>query len=130
MVSIIHGLYCPGTPEHHIVEIGLNLLAHSKLTSPFWTHAFATTAYIINRLPTPLLKFQTPYTLVYGSMVRNHLTLVYVFLVLFVISVYPLWAGQNLTLKAPPVSLLATPFATKAICAIIFSMEKQLSLAM
>lgn len=65
MVSIIHGLCCPGTPEHHIVEIGLNLLAHSKLTSAFWTHAFATTAYIINRLPTPLLKFQTPYTLAY-----------------------------------------------------------------
>lgn len=46
--GIIHRLYCSRIPEQndvaeskHIIEIGLTLLAHSKLTSPFWTRAFA-----------------------------------------------------------------------------------------
>lgn len=42
-------------------------IGSSNLTSPFWVHAFATTIYLINHLPTPLLKFASPYSLFYAT---------------------------------------------------------------
>lgn len=42
--------------HQHITEIGLTLLAQSSLPMSFWWDAFSTTTFLINRLPTPLLK--------------------------------------------------------------------------
>lgn len=84
--GIVHRLSCPGTPQQngvakrkhcHIVETGLTLLAHSKLTSPFWTHAFAT-AYISSiACPVPYLNFAL---LMLYFMVMSHLVLTCEFL--------------------------------------------------
>ena len=39
----------------NILEIGLTFLAHSHLSNKYWVNAFLTSAYLINRLPTPAL---------------------------------------------------------------------------
>ncbi|KAF8389672.1 hypothetical protein HHK36_024191 [Tetracentron sinense] len=60
----------PHTPQHngvserrhrHLVETGLTLLHHSKLPLSYWSFAFETTCYLINRMPTPLLHGKTPF---------------------------------------------------------------------
>ncbi|KAM2657198.1 hypothetical protein EV1_012593 [Malus domestica] len=59
--GIIHQLTCPYTFERngcaerkhrHIVETARTLLAASKVPHEFWIDAFATSIYLINRLPT------------------------------------------------------------------------------
>ena len=73
--SIHHQLSCPYTPaqngrterkHRHVTETGLALFFHSHLSSRFWVDAFSTAAYIINRLPTPLLGGKSPFELLYG----------------------------------------------------------------
>jgi len=68
--GISHFTTPPHTPEQngiaerrhrHIVETGLSLLHHAKLPLTFWSHAFQTAAHLINRLPTPILEFKSPY---------------------------------------------------------------------
>jgi transposase InsO family protein len=63
--GINHLQTSPHTPQHngaaerrhrHLVETGLALL-HTTSPSSFWSFAFQTTAYLINRLPTPLFNF-------------------------------------------------------------------------
>ena len=60
----------PHTPKYngiserrhqHIVETGLALLSHASMPRSFCTYAFATAVYLINRMPTPVLKYQTPF---------------------------------------------------------------------
>lgn len=46
----------------HIVDTGLSLLYHEKLLISFCSHAFQTTVHLINRLPTKILGFKSPYT--------------------------------------------------------------------
>ena len=43
------------------MEIGLSLLAQSRLSSSFWVDAFVTAVFLINRLPTPVLHNDSPY---------------------------------------------------------------------
>ncbi|KAL4559915.1 hypothetical protein LXL04_032061 [Taraxacum kok-saghyz] len=53
-----------GVAEHrhrHIVATELALLHYAKLSLSFWSHAFQTAVYLINRLPTPVLHNQSPY---------------------------------------------------------------------
>ena len=68
--GISHLTTPPHTPEHngfserrhlHIVETGLTLLSHASLPLIYWPSAFATAVYLINRMPTPTLKFSSPY---------------------------------------------------------------------
>ena len=47
--------------HRHIVETGLALLDHSHLPFQMWDHAFITTTYLINRLPSVSLENKTPY---------------------------------------------------------------------
>ena len=65
----------PHTPEHngfaerrhmHIVETGLSLLSHAKLPLEFWSLAFTTASYLINRLPTPILSNKSPFHYLFG----------------------------------------------------------------
>nr|KYP63540.1 Retrovirus-related Pol polyprotein from transposon TNT 1-94 [Cajanus cajan] len=69
--GISHHTTPPHTPEHngiserqnrHIAETGLSLLHHSGLPLTYWPHAMTTAAYLINRLPTPILGYQSPYS--------------------------------------------------------------------
>jgi hypothetical protein len=63
-LGISHHVSCPHTHQQngsaerkhrHIVEIGLALLAHASMPIKFWDEAFATAAYLINRLPTRVI---------------------------------------------------------------------------
>lgn len=60
---------CPYTSEQngraerkhrHVVEMGLTLLAQANFPLTYWCEAFQTSVYLINRLPTPILKNSSP----------------------------------------------------------------------
>ena len=68
--GIFHRLSCPHTSQQnglakrkhrHIVEMGLTLHAQSRLPKKFWVDAFLTSILIINRLPTKVLNFSSPF---------------------------------------------------------------------
>lgn len=68
--GIFHRISCPHTPEQngaserkhrHIVDMGLTLMAHSSTPPEYWVEAFNTALYLINRLPTKILNFVSPY---------------------------------------------------------------------
>jgi histone deacetylase 1/2 len=68
--GISHLMSPPHTPEHngyserqhlHIVETGLALLSHASIPITFWTYAFTTAVYLINRMPTPTSNMSSPY---------------------------------------------------------------------
>ena len=68
--GILHSISCPYTAAQsglakrkhgHIVETGLALLAHSHLPLSYWVDAFSIVVYLINRLPTSVLHYQSPY---------------------------------------------------------------------
>ncbi|KAJ9558499.1 hypothetical protein OSB04_013113 [Centaurea solstitialis] len=74
--GISHFTTPPHTPEQngtaerrhrHIVETGLALLHYAGLPLHFWTHAFQTTVYLINRLPTSVLDFRSPFELLFNQ---------------------------------------------------------------
>lgn len=59
-----------GTSERrhrHIVETGCTLLLSAGLPTAFWTYAFEAAAFLINRLPTPLLCNRSPYECLFGQ---------------------------------------------------------------
>ncbi|RVW70497.1 Retrovirus-related Pol polyprotein from transposon RE2 [Vitis vinifera] len=51
----------------HIVETGLTLLSHASIPLPYWSNAFATAVYLINRMPTPTLNLFSPYEKIFGT---------------------------------------------------------------
>jgi histone deacetylase 1/2 len=68
-IGISHRVSCPhthqqnGTAERkhrHIVETGLTLLAHASVPFHFWSDAFSTACFLINRLPSRVINMQTP----------------------------------------------------------------------
>jgi hypothetical protein len=68
-IGVSHRVSCPhthqqnGTAErkhHHIVETGLTLLAHASVPYRFWSDAFSTACFLINRLPSRVISMQTP----------------------------------------------------------------------
>ena len=46
--------------HRHTVETGLTLLAHASVPFCYWSDAFTTACFLINRLPTRLLNMKTP----------------------------------------------------------------------
>ncbi|KAL4561418.1 hypothetical protein LXL04_033584 [Taraxacum kok-saghyz] len=74
--GVSHYTTPPHTPEQngtaerrhrHIVETGLALLHYAGLPLKFWTHAFQTAVYLINRLPTLVLDHQSPFELLFNQ---------------------------------------------------------------
>jgi hypothetical protein len=62
-VSFPHAHQQNGSAErkhHHIVEVGLSLLAQASMPLKFWDEAFMTATYLINRLPSRVIDNQTP----------------------------------------------------------------------
>jgi histone deacetylase 1/2 len=75
-VGIAHHVYClhahqqNGSAERkhcHIVEIGLSLLADALMPLKFWDEAFLTAIFLINHLPSPVIKNDTPYERLFGK---------------------------------------------------------------
>ncbi|KAE8726643.1 hypothetical protein F3Y22_tig00006570pilonHSYRG00103 [Hibiscus syriacus] len=74
--GISHLTTPPHTPKHngfserrhrHIVEIGLSLLTHASMPLTYWTYAFATTVYLINRMSMPTLHLSSPFKKLFES---------------------------------------------------------------
>ena len=68
--GIHHRITCPHTHQQngsverkhrHIVEMGLTLLAHCLAPLTYWVEASQTSCYLINWLPTPVLKNSSPF---------------------------------------------------------------------
>lgn len=47
--------------------MGLTLLAQASLIFSFWWEAFHTSIYLINRLPSAVLNFKTPFSLLFNK---------------------------------------------------------------
>ena len=74
--GITHFFTPPYTPKHngmaerchrHVVETGLALLSQASVPQKFWTYAFRTATYLINRMPTPVLDFISPFQKLFGT---------------------------------------------------------------
>ena len=74
--GILHQTSCPYTPaqngvserkHRHIVETGLTLLYQSHLPLNYWSYAFSATTYLINRMPSSVLGFTSPWERVYSK---------------------------------------------------------------
>ncbi|OMO73140.1 Integrase, catalytic core [Corchorus capsularis] len=72
--GITHLQTPPHTPEHngiserkhrHIVETGKTLLHQAHLPNTFWTFAYQTAVYLINRMPTPTLAHKSPFEVLF-----------------------------------------------------------------
>lgn len=68
-LGITHRVSCPhthqqnGTTERkhrHVVDIGLTLLAHASVPLRFWSDAFTTACFLINRTPSRVISMQRP----------------------------------------------------------------------
>jgi hypothetical protein len=75
-LGISHRLSCPHTHQQngaverkhrHIVETGLALLSHAHVPFEYWEQAFQTACYLINRMPTPLLKNSSSYEILFQT---------------------------------------------------------------
>jgi histone deacetylase 1/2 len=76
-IGISHRVSCPhthqqnGTAERkhrHIVETGLTLLAHASVPFRFWSDAFTTACFLINRLPSRVIDMKTPLERLLGEL--------------------------------------------------------------
>lgn len=74
--GITHLTTPPHTPEHngiserkhqHIVETGLTLLSKAFVPKAYWTYAFATAIYLINRMPTTVIHGESPYAKLFAQ---------------------------------------------------------------
>lgn len=81
--GISHLTSPPHTPEHngfaerrhrHIVETELFLLSHAHIPNEFWSYAFSTASYLINRMSTPTLGNKSPFHSLFGIL-PNYLKL-------------------------------------------------------
>jgi hypothetical protein len=68
-IGISHHVSCPNTHQQncsaerkhcHIIEVDLSLFAHASMPLKFWDEAFVSTAFLINRFPTPVLDYSSP----------------------------------------------------------------------
>ena len=68
--GILHRVICPhthyqnGVVNSHFIELGLTLLKQASLPLKLWEFAVTTTIFHINMLPTALLNFKVPFTIV------------------------------------------------------------------
>ncbi|PKU68330.1 Retrovirus-related Pol polyprotein from transposon TNT 1-94 [Dendrobium catenatum] len=74
--GIIHQITCPHTPEQngvaerkhrHLLEITRTLLLTASLPQRFWAESLFTANYLINRIPSKSLSYQTPYYKLHGT---------------------------------------------------------------
>jgi hypothetical protein len=69
-IGVAHHVSCPHTHQqngsaerkhHHIIEVGLSLLAHASMPLKFWDNVFSSAAYFINHLPSHVINFVSPF---------------------------------------------------------------------
>ncbi|KAL0303022.1 UNVERIFIED_CONTAM: Retrovirus-related Pol polyprotein from transposon RE2 [Sesamum radiatum] len=74
-LGIIHQTTCTYTPQQngrverkhrHLLNVARALLFHASLPIHFWGDSILTATYLINRTPTKLLDWKSPYEVLYG----------------------------------------------------------------
>ncbi|XP_052173347.1 ribonuclease II, chloroplastic/mitochondrial isoform X3 [Diospyros lotus] len=74
--GILHQSSCPYIPQQngvaerknrHLIEIARTLLLHANLPTKFWGDAVLTACYLINRMPSSVLKDNIPHSLLFPS---------------------------------------------------------------
>ena len=79
---MVHQTCCIETPQQngrverkhqHLLNVARALLFQSKLPKLFWSCAVLRATFLINRIPTPLLKNQCPYELLFSSKPDLHI---------------------------------------------------------
>ena len=79
--GIKHRFSYPYTPERNgwverklrqVTETGLALLTKASLPLSFWLYAFHTAIFLINCLPTKMLKYQSPFQTLFGKTTYYH----------------------------------------------------------
>ena len=87
---ISHFTSPPHTPEHngfaerrhgHIVQTGRTLMHHANLPLKYWSYAFETAVYLINRMPTKTAPHMSPLSL---CLIKNQITVDLKYLVVLV----------------------------------------------
>ena len=51
----------------HIVDTSLTLLATASMSHKYWDEAFTTTCFLINRIPSPVLKNKSPFQVLFNQ---------------------------------------------------------------
>ena len=69
--------------HRHIVEVGLCLLAQAHMSLDFWWEAFSSAVFLINRLPSVVLQFDSPFKCLFNQVPD------YTFLKVFGCACYP-----------------------------------------
>jgi dolichol kinase len=96
--GITHRISCPSTTQknglvkrkhHHVVEMGLAMLAQFGLSKEFWVESFLTAIFLINRLPTPFVQNGSPFSVLFKQ------PLDYANLRIFGCACYPLLRPYN-----------------------------------
>ena len=71
--GILHQSSCAGTPQQngiaernnrHLLEVARALLFQMRLPKKFWGDAILIACYLINRIPTRVLKYDTPFKII------------------------------------------------------------------
>ena len=82
--GIIHQSSCVETPQQngvserknrHLLEVARSLLFSTNVPKQYWGEAVLTATYLINRLPSRVLTFQTPYNVLLKSYPNTRLLL-------------------------------------------------------
>ena len=75
--GVLHQLSCVESPQqnakverkhqHHLLNVARSLRFQANLPFSFWIDCVTTTAYFINRIPTPLLSNKSPYEMLFSK---------------------------------------------------------------
>ena len=74
--GILHQFTCPHTSQQngvserkhrHIVDMALCLISHSSLLYTYWPYAFSTAVYLINRLPSVIRNYVSPWEILFRN---------------------------------------------------------------
>ena len=75
--GLLHQVSCPYTPQQngrverknrHVLEVGLSLLIQASMPLKYWSFAFQTAIFLINRLPYVVLSQNSSYGVLYNRL--------------------------------------------------------------
>ena len=75
-LGTIHQTSCTDTPaqngraerkHRHLLDTARSLLLSASVLAPFWGEAVLTAAFLLNRMPTPILSGHSPYEVLYSE---------------------------------------------------------------